>query len=78
MTNEAEVFAARQANRKHREWLERELARSPVEIIVARTSNHRGVIMETFTQPKITGYRQLNEQEATWMNEVKEIGGFLT
>ncbi len=27
MTNEAEVFAARQANRKHREWVERELAR---------------------------------------------------
>lgn len=30
--------------------------------------------METFTQPKITGYRQLNEQEAYWMNEVKEHG----
>lgn len=30
--------------------------------------------METFTQPKITGYRQLNEQEAQWMNEVKAKG----
>ena len=27
-SNEAEVFAARQANRKHREWLEREAARA--------------------------------------------------
>ena len=27
MTNKAEVFAARQASRKHREWLEREAAR---------------------------------------------------
>jgi hypothetical protein len=25
--------------------------------------------METFTQPKITGYRQLNEAEAALMNE---------
>ena len=24
MTNEAEIFAARQANRKHQEWVERE------------------------------------------------------
>ncbi len=27
--------------------------------------------MDTFTQPKITGYRQLNEQEAELMNEIK-------
>ncbi len=27
--------------------------------------------METFTQPKITGYRQLNETEAALMNEIK-------
>jgi len=30
--------------------------------------------METFTQPKITGYRQLNEAEATLMNEIKARG----
>lgn len=30
--------------------------------------------METFTQPKITGYRQLNEQEAELMNEIKKKG----
>ncbi len=30
--------------------------------------------METFVQPKITGYRQLNEQEASLMNEIKERG----
>lgn len=29
--------------------------------------------METFTQPKITGYRQLSEQEAALMNEVKAM-----
>lgn len=28
--------------------------------------------METFQQPKIAGYRQLNAQEAALMNEVKE------
>lgn len=28
--------------------------------------------METFTQPKITGYRQLNEDEAKLMNLIKE------
>lgn len=27
--------------------------------------------MDTFTQPKITGYRQLSEAEASLMNEVK-------
>lgn len=27
--------------------------------------------METFTQPKITDYRQLNEAEAALMNEIK-------
>lgn len=27
--------------------------------------------METFQQPKITGYRQLNEEEAALMNEIK-------
>lgn len=30
--------------------------------------------METFTQPKITGYRQLNEAEAALMNEIKARG----
>lgn len=30
--------------------------------------------METFTQPKITGYRQLNEDEAATMNEIKALG----
>lgn len=29
--------------------------------------------METFIQPKITGYRQLSEQEARLMNEGKEL-----
>lgn len=30
--------------------------------------------METFVQPKITGYRQLNEVEAALMNEIKARG----
>lgn len=30
--------------------------------------------METFAQPKITGYRQLNETEAALMNEIKACG----
>lgn len=30
--------------------------------------------METFVQPKVTGYRQLNEQEAALMNEIKAHG----
>lgn len=30
--------------------------------------------METFIQPKITGYRQLNEAEAALMNEIKAKG----
>lgn len=30
--------------------------------------------METFVQPKITGYRQLNETEAALMNETKARG----
>lgn len=29
---------------------------------------------ETFIQPKITGYRQLNEQEASLMNKIKQKG----
>ena len=29
--------------------------------------------METFTQPKITGYRQLSEDEAALMNEGKRL-----
>lgn len=33
--------------------------------------------METFEQPKITGYRQLNEQEASLMNEIKDHGVML-
>lgn len=30
--------------------------------------------MDTFTQPKITGYRQLSAEEAALMNKVKEHG----
>ena len=30
--------------------------------------------MDTFQQPKITGYRQLNEAEAGLMNEIKARG----
>lgn len=30
--------------------------------------------METFVQPKVTGYRQLTEVEATLMNEIKQKG----
>ncbi len=30
--------------------------------------------METFVQPKIIGYRQLNEAEAALMNEIKARG----
>lgn len=30
--------------------------------------------METMQQPKITGYRQLNEDEAQLMNEIKALG----
>lgn len=30
--------------------------------------------METFIQPKITGYRQLTEAEAALMNEIKAAG----
>lgn len=30
--------------------------------------------METFQQPKITGYRQLTEAEAALMNEIKAQG----
>ena len=34
--------------------------------------------METFTQPKITGYRQLNEAEAQLMNAFKsDLGSYL-
>lgn len=29
--------------------------------------------METFQQPKITGYRQLSEAEAELMNQIKEL-----
>lgn len=30
--------------------------------------------METFEQPKVTGYRQLTEEEAALMNEIKGHG----
>lgn len=30
--------------------------------------------MESFTQPKVTGYRQLNETEAQLMNDIKALG----
>ena len=29
--------------------------------------------METFTQPKITGYRQLSEEEVALMNKIKAL-----
>jgi len=29
--------------------------------------------METFTQPKITGYRQLTEEDAVMMNRIKAV-----
>lgn len=32
---------------------------------------------ETFTQPKITGYRQLSESDALLMNEIKAQGCIL-
>lgn len=34
----------------------------------------RAPTLETFTQPKITGYRQLNADEAALMNEAKALG----
>jgi hypothetical protein len=34
----------------------------------------RSIAMETFIQPKVTGYRQLNEEEAAIMNEIKQKG----
>ncbi len=33
--------------------------------------------METLLQPKITGYRQLSEQDAALMNEIKAEGSRL-
>ena len=33
--------------------------------------------METFIQPKVTGYRQLNENEANLMNAIKSKGAEL-
>ena len=30
--------------------------------------------MDSFTQPKITGYRQLNEDDARLINEIKRHG----
>ncbi|MDM9556057.1 hypothetical protein QU926_20805 [Pseudomonas asiatica] len=30
--------------------------------------------MDTFVQPKITGYRQLSEEDAALMNEIKAHG----
>lgn len=32
---------------------------------------------ETFTQPKITGYRQLTQEEVDKMNSIKNIGVLL-
>jgi hypothetical protein len=37
-------------------------------------TNKENLSMETFSQPKITGYRQLNEAEAALMNEIKARG----
>ncbi|WP_439640084.1 Acb2/Tad1 domain-containing protein [Nevskia sp.] len=37
-------------------------------------TSKENVSMETITQPKITGYRQLNEAEAALMNEIKARG----
>ncbi len=33
----------------------------------------QGSTMETFAQPKITGYRQLSEEEAAMMNKIKDL-----
>lgn len=37
------------------------------------TTNHEEQHMETFTQPKITGYRQLTPEEVALMNEGKAL-----
>lgn len=37
------------------------------------TNNPKENQMETFTQPKITGYRQLTQEEAALMNEGKAL-----
>lgn len=45
------------------------------------TLMHAETPMETFEQPKITGYRQLGERETALMNEIKALGvqlGLLT
>lgn len=37
------------------------------------TPNHKENQMDSFTQPKITGYRQLTQDEAALMNEGKAL-----
>ncbi len=43
---------------------------------------NQGIQMEMFSQPKITGYRQLTEADAVLMNEAKALaeqcGAFIT
>lgn len=36
-------------------------------------NNHKEQHMDTFTQPKITGYRQLTQEEVALMNEGKAL-----
>jgi len=40
----------------------------------ARLPTERGSRIDSFVQPKITGYRQLTEAEAALMNEIKAHG----
>lgn len=42
-------------------------------LVVHKHSNMRSQQMDTFIQPKITGYRQLSEEEAALMNEGKAL-----
>jgi hypothetical protein len=41
--------------------------------LIFTTTNWKGIAMETFTQPKVTGYRQLSEKEASLMNQIKTL-----
>lgn len=47
-------------------------AKHPDEVI--KPADAKNYSMGEFTQPKIVGYRQLTEQEALLMNEIKRVG----
>jgi len=47
---------------------------NPNDLNVKVDPNAQAEARETITQPKITGYRQLNADEATMMNEAKALG----